>query len=296
MALREPLHLEPFAREALALPTEERIEYLQRPRWIGYSRAREIVRRLEEVLRHPKVHRMPNILLLGESNNGKTMLAARFAQRYRTANDPSKVRVLTVQAPATPDENRFYAGILEALNAPYRPQETAGRRQIQVLHLLRSIGLEMLLIDEVHHVLAGHYAKQRQFLNVLKYLGNELQIPLVGIGTLDALRAMNTDPQIANRFEPLAIPKWVWGQEFRMLLASFERVLPLREPSHLASEALGRRLLELSEGTIGALSSLLNRAAAVTIRNGCEQIDSRSLNQTDWVRPSERRQRAELMV
>jgi hypothetical protein len=154
----------------------------------------------------------------------------------------------------------------------------------------------MLMIDEVHHILAGHYAKQRQFLNVLKYLGNELQIPLVGIGTLDALRAVNTDPQIANRFEPLAIPKWDWGQEFRMLLASFERVLPLREPSHLASEALGKRLLELSEGTIGALSSLLNRAAAAAIRKGCERIDSQSLNQTDWVRPSERRQRAELLV
>lgn len=296
MALMEPVHLEPFARDALALPAEERIEYLQRPRWIGYSRAREIAGRLEEVLRHPKVHRMPNILLLGESNNGKTMLAARFAQRHRTTGDSSKVRVLMVQAPAAPDENRFYAGILEALNAPYRQQETAARRQIQILHLLRSIGLEMLMIDEIHHLLAGHYAKQRQFLNVLKYLGNELQIPLVGIGTLDALRAVNTDAQIANRFEPLAIPKWEWGQQFRMLLASFERVLPLREPSQLASEALGKRLFELSEGTIGALSSLLNRTAAVAIRKGRERIDSESLKETEWVRPSERRQRAELMV
>jgi hypothetical protein len=140
----EPVHLEPSARDALALPAEQRIEYLQRPRWIGYSRAREIVGRLEEVLRHPKVHRMPNILLLGESNNGKTMLAARFAQRHRTTSDPSKIRVLMVQTPAAPDENRFYAGILEALNAPYRPQETAARRQIQILHLLRSIGLEIV--------------------------------------------------------------------------------------------------------------------------------------------------------
>ena len=296
MALTEPVHLAPFARDALALPAEERIEYLSRPRWIGYSRAREIGDRLDEVLRHPKVHRMPNVLLVGESNNGKTMLAARFVQRHRATSNASKVRVLMVQAPAAPDENRFYVGILEALNAPYRPQETAARRQVEVLHLLRSIGLEMLVIDEVHHILAGHYAKQRQFLNVLKYLGNDLEIPLVGIGTLDALRAVNTDAQIANRFEPLAIPKWVWGQEFRMLLASFERVLPLREPSQLASEALGKRLLERSEGTIGALSSLLNRAAAVAIRKGRERIDTRGLDETDWVRPSERRQRAELLV
>lgn len=295
MAITEAIHLEPFARQALALPTEERIDYWQRPRWIGYSRARQIGDYLAEVLRHPKVHRMPNLLLIGQSNNGKTMLAARFAERHR-GTVASKVRVLMVQAPAAPDENRFYVGILEALNAPYRPHESAARRQIQVLHLLRAIGLEMLIIDEIHHILAGHYGKQRYFLNVLKYLSNDLQIPLVGVGTLDALRAVNTEEQIATRFEPMAIPKWDWGQEFRMLLASFERVPPLREPSHLASEVLGKRLLGCSEGTIGALSSLLNRAAAVAIRKGRERIDMQGLNETDWIRPSERRQRAELLV
>ena len=62
------------------------------------------------------------------------------------------------------------------------------------------------------------------------------------------------------------------------------------------AEALGKRLFELSEGTIGALSSLLNRTAAVAIRKGRERIDSESLKETEWVRPSERRQRAELMV
>lgn len=81
-----------------------------------------------------------------------------------------------------------------------------------------------------------------------------------------------------------------------MLLASFERVLPLAEPSHLAAEALGKRLLAMSEGTIGALSSLLNRAGAVAIRKGRERIDEQVLKETDWVRPSERRQRAELLV
>jgi type II secretory pathway predicted ATPase ExeA len=296
MAVVEPAHLDPRARQALSLPVEERIDYLRHPRWIGYSRARQIADYLEEILRHPKVHRMPNALLIAESTNGKTALADRFVKRHPSATEASRIRVLMVQAPAAPDENRFYAGILEALNAPYRAQETAARRQIQVLHLLRSIGLEMLVIDELHHALAGPYGKQRYFLNALKYLGNDLQIPLVGIGTLDALRAVNTDQQIASRFEPLAIPKWEWGQEFRMLLASFERLLPLREPSHLACESLSKQLLAMSEGTIGALSSLLNRAASAAIRNGREHIDRQILNETNWVPPSERRQRAELLV
>ena len=288
-------HLEAFAREALALPTEQRIDFLRQPRWVGYQRARDILAQLEAALRHPKVERMPNLLLVGDTNNGKTMLASRFVRQHAVSADGTRT-VLMVQAPPVPDENRFYAGILEALNAPYRPQETAARRQVQVLRLLRGIGLQMLVIDEIHHILAGAYAKQRRFLNVLKYLGNELRIPLVGVGTLDALRAVQTEPQVASRFDPVALSRWQWSKEFLVLLASFERVLPLREPSHLISEPLARKLLSWSEGTIGELSRLLNRAAETAIRKGMERIDERVLSATEWVRPSERRQQVERLV
>jgi hypothetical protein len=51
-------------------------------------------------------------------------------------------------------------------------------------------------------VLAGPLLRQRQFLNVIKHLGNELQIPIVAAGTQDAFNAIQTDPQLANRFAP----------------------------------------------------------------------------------------------
>jgi hypothetical protein len=290
-------HLDPAVREDVGRPEQERIDVLGRPKWIGYSRARDLTHELEAVLRHPKIHRMPNRLIVGETNNGKTTLANRFAQAHRLETDTGlKVRVLLVQAPPVPDENRFYAQVLQALNAPYRPQESAARRQVQVLHLLKSIHLEMLVIDEIHHIVAGHDRKQRHFLNMLKCLGNDLQIPLIGLGTLDALRAVQTDPQMSNRFEPMAIPKWEWGREFRMLLASFERLIPLRKPSQLAAEQLGKKLLALSEGTIGELSILLNRAAAQAIRTGHEQIDLQIVAKTNYIPPSERRKQTEQLV
>ena len=98
---------------------------------------------------------------------------------------------------------------------------------MKVIHLLRDVQLRVLIIDEIHHILAGHIAKQRHFLNVLKYLGNELKIPLVGVGTIDALRAIQTDPQMVNRFEPVSLPRWEMTRDFQMLLASFERTLPI---------------------------------------------------------------------
>ena len=103
----------------------------------------------------------------------------------------------------------------------------------------------MLVIDEIHHLMAGHLKKQRQFLNVLKYLSNELQMSLVGVGIKDALRAIQTDPQLANRFESVGLPRWSLDREFRMLLMSFAQVLPLRHPSNLAGRELATALFSM---------------------------------------------------
>jgi hypothetical protein len=228
------------------------------------------------------------------------MLANRFVQLHPADDNPNGdaaiVEVLAIQAPPGPDEGRFYNAILEALFAPDNPRERVAQKQVQVLRILKQIGLRMLIIDEVHNVLTGPVTKQRQFLNVLKYLGNDLQIPLVGLGTKEALRAVQADPQVANRFEPAALPPWQLNQEFQMLLVSFERTFPLRKPSRLANEQVARKFLALSEGSLGELSVLLTSAAVYAVHSGAERIDEKVLAAIDWVPPSERRRRAERLV
>jgi len=293
-------HLSKNAQAALELSVEERLDRIRRPRWIGYTRAKKLLDKLDDLLTHPKTHRMPNLLIVGDTNAGKTMLANRFVQLHPAdktlGGEAVIVPVLAIQAPPGPDEGRFYNAILEALATPYNPRERVAQQQIQVLRMLKRIGIQMLIIDEVHNVLTGSVTKQRQFLNVLKYLGNDLQIPLVGLGTPEALRAVQADPQLANRFEPAALPPWQLDQEFQMLLASFERALPLRQPSGLADEKLARKLLALSEGSLGELSVLLTSAAVYAVRSGTERIDAKVLAAIDWVPPSERRRRAERLI
>ena len=94
-------------------------------------------------------------------------------------------------------------------------------------------------------------------MNAIKYLSNELQIPLVAVGTLEAVRAIQADPQLASRFYRTELPLWCMGREYRKLLASFERMLPLKRPSQLAKAPLATKLLAVTEGTIGELSTLL---------------------------------------
>jgi hypothetical protein len=41
----------------------------------------------------------------------------------------------------------------------------------------------MLVIDEIHSILAGTFREQRIVLNAIRFLANDLRIPLVCVGT-----------------------------------------------------------------------------------------------------------------
>ena len=245
-------HLHKKNATYLDADTEERIWHIRSPHWIGYPQAEHILNKLEDLLVYPKIHRMPNLLIVGDTNNGKTMLAHRFLRKHpadqNLDGDSVLVPVLLVQAPPIPDEGRFYNTILDAIFAPYKSHDRIDKKQTQVIHLLKRMQTRMLIIDEIHHILAGSMNRQRAFLNVIKYLGNDLQIPIVGIGTKDAFRVLQTDPQLSNRFEPAVLPRWNLDRNFLRLLVSFERMIPLKRPSELQTRELAVRLYNMSEG------------------------------------------------
>jgi hypothetical protein len=57
------------------------------------------------------------------------------------------------------------------------------------------------------------------------------------------------------------------------LLATFERHLPLRLPSHLADPDLARRILTMAGGLIGGIATILRQSAVAAIKSGHERID-----------------------
>ena len=116
-------HLIPAAAAELDRPVEERISRLRRPFWIGYTRAQTILEKIEHLLGHPGTHRMPSLLLAGDTNNGKTMLIRRFVEMHPAERGDLGIsrKVLLIQAPPVPDERRLYFAILDALQAPYSP-------------------------------------------------------------------------------------------------------------------------------------------------------------------------------
>ncbi|WP_430786999.1 TniB family NTP-binding protein [Actinoplanes sp. G11-F43] len=284
-------HLHLGARPVALLPDEERLRHVRAERWIGYSRAAEAVERLEELLVWPARQRMPNLLLIGPTNNGKSMIVEKFRRLHPPISHPDReeIPVLALQMPSEPSVLRFYVAVLAALGAPLRPRQRLAELEQVALAVLRATGVRVLIVDELHNVLAGRGDVRREFLNLIRFLGNELRIPLVGVGTREAYLAIRSDDQLENRFEPFPLPLWQPGAEACSLLASFAASFPLRRPSPIATEEMARYLLTRSEGTIGELTRLLTGAAITAINSGEEAINQRTLQLASYLGPTERR-------
>ncbi|MFC6581406.1 TniB family NTP-binding protein [Planomonospora parontospora] len=284
-------HLHESARRVARLPAAERLRYVRADRWIGYTRATQALERLEELLALPARQRTPNLLLIGATNNGKSMIIEKFRRSHPVIahRDREEIVVLVVQMPSDPHVGRFYTALLAGLGAPLRPVMKLAVLEQLALRLLREAGVRMLVIDELHNTLAGHGSARREFLNLLRFLGNELKIPLVGVGTREAHLAIRSDDQLENRFAPFALPRWQPDAEARSLLASFAASFPLRRPSAISTPEMAEYLLTRSEGTIGELSALLSEAAIVAIESGEESINQRTLLMTTYSGPTERR-------
>lgn len=292
--------LVPGARAAALLPDAERLALLRTERWwIAHDRAEAALARLDALLRDgPGQIRPPNLLLAGPTNNGKSWIVERFrcAHELPGGEDAERRPVVAMQMPTEPTVARFYAALLAHLRAPVAHAGPGARKhelEQLALRVLRGIGTRVLVIDELNNMLSGTRMARGEFLNLLRWLGNELRIPIVGAGTRDAWLAIRTDPQLENRFEPFVLPPWRPGPDAARLLQGFATLLPLRRPSDLRGVGLVGSVVARTGGTIGEVAALLRAAAGAAIAGGEERITPDVLARAAYLGPAERRQTVE---
>ncbi|CAE6806885.1 hypothetical protein R69658_05227 [Paraburkholderia aspalathi] len=197
-------HLLPAARKQAELGSDERILGLLCDRWIDYPRATQALQQLERLFETPRRDRMPCLLLHGDSNIGKTKITAKFRRAHPNEFDErrgvERCPVVAMQMPPTSDQHRFYSGLLFELGAPHNAAAGLASLERLAREILKRVSPRMLVVDEVHHLLAGTYREQGASLNLLKFLANDLQISMVLVGTRDAVLALQTATQMISRF------------------------------------------------------------------------------------------------
>ena len=285
-------NLLPSVREKLNLSNDDRKEFILEEKWITYPNAKEILDKLEFLYKHPKKSRMPCMLLVGGTNNGKTSIINKFLKKHPPFEDEEVTitPILSVIAPDTGSISDFFSKILQSLCVPYRNGDKVNKKRELIDHYFKICEIKMLIVDEIHNILIGAISKQKAFMNSLKNLSTELQIPVVIVGTPDALHATNTDTQINNRFKPIALRKWHFDRNYLSLLASLEKIIPLKNPSYLSSnKELSEYIFDTSEGYIGEIIDLITISSLYSIDNNIEKIDIKSLKNCGFVKPSLRK-------
>lgn len=267
----------------------DRIGFMDYPRWIEYRAGSALLDILDGLLRKPARPRMPNLMVIGDSNSGKTTVIRRFKDfsgKPYVSDDATSIRPVIYVEIHKPDERELYTAILSQFWAPHNPAAPLAKLRHQAIHLLRKSQTRMLIIDEAHTIINGSPARRMDTMNELKMLGNVLSIPLVLVGTRNAASLLVLDSQYASRYELVSLPAWTANSEFQGFLKSFESILPLKKASRLYSPELTTLIHEISGGNTGNVEYLLRECAKEAIKKGSEVIDRKLLEKNKCMRPT----------
>lgn len=281
------------ARELLDAPINERIELIRRPRFITYGHAKKILDELEQLLILPKYNRPPNLLIIGKSNNGKSEILKEFKRLHpaqeRPDGDVTFAPVLFLQAPPGPDEKQLLDSALRKFNIAPLKSHTTPRKLELFVEQLQTSQTKVLIIDELHSILAGSTSRQLHVLNTLKYISNETGVSMVLAGTEGARDALATDKELQSRFPERPLPRWKHNDvEYYKLLAQFEMTLPLKEASGLKDRALAELIFDFSEGYLGGIAEAVRESAISALQAGDESITVARLEQLNAQRKTRR--------
>jgi len=281
------LHLHPEVRPLAMLDNDSRIARIRAERWIAHATAIGILDSLQEAFTQPRSDRMENVLLIADSGMGKTSLIRKFERNNAAACDPTSGitprPVVVMLMPQEPNEDAFFVQLLKAVDAPFDLSSRRHRLALRetTFRILRELETQVLVIDEINSLLVGTARQQRLFLQLLRFLSNELRIALVCAGVPEARHALLSDPQLRSRFSDLELPPWKATPELQAFVNFLVQGMPLRRPSPIDSVRLRRLLAERSGGVTLVICRALERAGVAAVHSGHECIDQAVLEDPD---------------
>lgn len=295
-------HLHPDYRYLMDLNDETRIASLDDNIWINYPKSDEVIQLLVQALnRAQKKPRVQGLLLIGESNIGKTSIVTQFRIMHEDSSFVDAQEMTRASKPViyalmkSSDEKDLYIGILERFFTAFRPTDPLAKLRHQAIALMRECHVKMLILDEIQNLLRGTATKQRIIMDAIKNLSNELMIPIVGVGTKEAALILATDPQHTSRFDIVRLSKWELDKNFRGMLMAFEKRMPLKKPSFLDKKDKATPLYNISRGNLGDLHRLLIECTRYAIQHGIEEITEEIIEKHKWVKPTDTRSAREIL-
>lgn len=143
----------------------------------------------------------------------------------------------------------------------------------RMLRVLKSCGVEMLIIDEADRLKPKTFAEVRDIFDKLG-----IAVVLVGTDRLDAV--IKKDEQVYNRFRACHRFGKLSGNDFVNAVGIWEKdVLKLPVASNLTGKRMMKVLGEATLGYVGLLDMVLREAAIRSLKKGLSKIDLETLKE-----------------
>ena len=228
-------------------------------------------------LRRLEGHQGGGMLVTGQSGSGKSFLAETYAATFTPEAGLTRqcVPVLVAEVPSRPTVATVVAELLRAIGAPNaRGGATEWRETDRLLHFIRELGTEIILLDEVNnfHDHAGQKVLT-EFTDWVKYLQKKCHLPIVMFGlprsTSVILRNMQLRRRFFGRMSLAAFstkPAASW-REFRSVLTTLCDRTPVAAVEY-SDQLLARRFYYASSGLMDYLYKIINKALEIALRDG----------------------------
>lgn len=269
-------HLAADVQPLIELPNAQRATLMLADRFIAHDRVLPILDHVEFLRYSPAQSRAAGLVVYGRPGSGKTMLAKAILRRYPTASaSPTAAAtrpVIMISMTGAREAKNLYNRLLSSLDCPLSAHATGADRERLVLKLCRAAHLQLLVVDEIQDILTSTPRQQRIALDTLKFLMNELSLPILVLGTLEAKSAMEVDEHLNARFRYRELPEWKADALLGKFLDALEMRLPLKLRSCLSSPTLMRTLVEVSKGMLDAIVKTTCYAAAHAVEQSIERV------------------------
>lgn len=267
-------HLTKSAQAIVNLTTRERINFVYEGAWINHAVVSDFRNTILSIASLPQIAQAQCLLVSAAGGMGKSTLCRRIEQdleiwaKRRQCANPSLAISLSQEATTASilDDICNAIGFSGAVNKKHNISPSISR-------MFKLRGVRFLLIDEIHHLLLANRNDQRRSLALLKNIsGLPLSVSIIGFGVEDAVNAITGDLQLSRRFQIFELQHWKASEDLRSFLASYERCLPLKAPSHLHSKEIVTFLINNTLHTTRDIVKRISWGAIYALINGDEFI------------------------
>lgn len=261
-------HLDAIAQKLLDRPLAERIRHLLADTIIVHPRLAGLLNEVHWLLQEPARFRARGLIIHAGSGNGKTAIAEILMRQFplRTISNPAPSVVAISLAGA-----RTTRTVLERLHEALKSdigRGTISAAEQRAHAILRRCGCRLLILDEAQDVSSFRESEQKRVIETLKHAMNSLKLPILALGTDDAVSAFKVDPHMQARFVAMPLPTWQANDEFAGFLREYEKRIPLPKPSGLYAPEIMKYLVGVAEGVLDPMLTCIKNTAVRALAEG----------------------------